>query len=109
MAVQIATDPLQVSYNVNFFKTLFFNADIYNTKYGGGGVVSREETTGLGAVKGYGTTGITGYDTATGYGTTGRTKETYGGTIKEYRESGVNMAFLDSYFSEVTHVCLFLI
>ncbi|KAJ7338773.1 hypothetical protein JRQ81_012675 [Phrynocephalus forsythii] len=78
------------------------SSDIYNTKYGGGGggVVSREETTGLGAVKGYGTTGITGYDTTTGYGTTGRTKETYGGTIKEYRESGVNMAFLDSYFSE---------
>ncbi|XP_072854986.2 desmoglein-4 [Pogona vitticeps] len=78
------------------------SSDIYHTKFGGGGggVVSREETTGLGAVKGYGTTGTIGYDTATGYGTTGRTKETYGGTIKEYRESGVNMAFLDSYFSE---------
>nr|XP_060631197.1 desmoglein-1-like [Anolis sagrei ordinatus] len=73
------------------------SSDIYTTKYDGG-MVSREETTGLGAVKGYGQT--VGYETTTGYGTTGRTKETYGGTIKEYRESGVNMAFLDSYFSE---------
>ncbi|XP_054840895.1 desmoglein-1-like [Eublepharis macularius] len=77
------------------------SSDIYTTKYGDGGVVSSEETTALGAAKGYGTTvdyGTTGYGT-TGYGTTGR-KEIYGGTIKEYRESGVNMAFLDSYFSE---------
>lgn len=58
-----------------------------------------EETTGLGAAKGYGTT--LGYGTTTGYGTMGR-KDTFGG-IKEYRESGVNMAFLDSYFSEVNH------
>ncbi|XP_042317387.1 desmoglein-1-like [Sceloporus undulatus] len=73
------------------------SSDIYTTKYDGG-MVSREETTGLGAVKGYVPT--VGYETTTGYGTTGRTKETFGGTIKEYRESGVNMAFLDSYFSE---------
>ncbi|XP_063155291.1 desmoglein-1-like [Candoia aspera] len=74
------------------------SSEIYTTKYGDGGIVSSgvEETTGLGAVKGYGTT--FGYGTTTGYGTTGR-RETFGG-IKEYRESGVNMAFLDSYFSE---------
>ncbi|KAM3840425.1 desmoglein-4-like [Vipera latastei] len=74
------------------------SSDIYATKYGDGGMVSSgvEETTGLGAAKGYGTT--LGYGTTTGYGTMGR-KDTYGG-IKEYRESGVNMAFLDSYFSE---------
>uniref|UniRef100_A0A8D2JI29 Desmoglein 1 n=1 Tax=Varanus komodoensis TaxID=61221 RepID=A0A8D2JI29_VARKO len=73
--------------------------EIYTTKYADGGMVSTgvEETTGLGTAKGYGTTA--GYGTTTGYGTTGR-KETFGGTIKEYRESGVNMAFLDSYFSE---------
>uniref|UniRef100_A0ACB8FD01 Uncharacterized protein n=2 Tax=Sphaerodactylus townsendi TaxID=933632 RepID=A0ACB8FD01_9SAUR len=72
------------------------SSDIYTTKYGDGGVVCSEETTALGAAKGYGTT--VDYGT-TGYGTTGR-KEMYGGTMKEYRESGVNMAFLDSYFSE---------
>ncbi|XP_077208636.1 desmoglein-4-like [Paroedura picta] len=72
------------------------SSDIYTTKYGDGGVVNSEETTALGAAKGYGTT--LDYGT-TGYGTTGR-KEIYGGTMKEYRESGVNMAFLDSYFSE---------
>ncbi|KAG8133552.1 hypothetical protein E2320_011323, partial [Naja naja] len=74
------------------------SSDIYTTKYGDGGMVSSgiEETTGLGATKGYGTT--LGYGTTAGYGTMGR-KDTYGG-IKEYRESGVNMAFLDSYFSE---------
>ncbi|XP_015270040.1 PREDICTED: desmoglein-1-like [Gekko japonicus] len=72
------------------------SSDIYTTKYGDGGVISSEETTALGAAKGYGTT--VDYGT-TGYGTTGR-KEIYGGTMKEYRESGVNMAFLDSYFSE---------
>ncbi|KAL7984342.1 hypothetical protein Chor_002912 [Crotalus horridus] len=54
------------------------------------------DSSGLGAAKGYGTT--LGYGTTTGYGTMGR-KDTFGG-IKEYRESGVNMAFLDSYFSE---------
>ncbi|XP_058033483.1 desmoglein-1-like isoform X1 [Ahaetulla prasina] len=74
------------------------SSDIYTTKYGDGGMVSSgiEETTGLGATKGYGT-GL-GYGTTTGYGLTGR-KDTFGG-IKEYRESSVNMAFLDSYFSE---------
>ncbi|XP_013916493.1 PREDICTED: desmoglein-1-gamma-like [Thamnophis sirtalis] len=74
------------------------SSDIYTTKYGDGGMVSSgiEETTGLGATKGYGT--ALGYGTTTGYGTMGR-KDTFGG-IKEYRESGVNMAFLDSYFSE---------
>ncbi|XP_070798431.1 desmoglein-4-like [Pituophis catenifer annectens] len=72
------------------------SSDIYTTKYGDGRIMSSgmEETTGLGTTKDYGL----GYGTTTGYGTTGR-KETYGG-IKEYRESGVNMAFLDSYFSE---------
>uniref|UniRef100_A0A8D0L7P6 Desmoglein 1 n=1 Tax=Sphenodon punctatus TaxID=8508 RepID=A0A8D0L7P6_SPHPU len=74
--------------------------NIYTNTYGGGGMVTSggvEEITGLGTVKGYGTAG--GYGTAAGYGTTGR-KESIGGTIKEYREGGVNMAFLDSYFSE---------
>ncbi|KAJ6662169.1 hypothetical protein lerEdw1_012635 [Lerista edwardsae] len=79
-------------------------SDIYATKYVDGvmGNVGVEEVTGLGAAKGYGTTveygNTAGYGTMTGYGT-GR-KEAFGGTMKEYRESGVNMAFLDSYFSE---------
>ncbi|XP_060134199.1 desmoglein-1-alpha [Zootoca vivipara] len=73
------------------------SSDIYATKYKGGVSTGVEETIGLGAVKGYGTN--VDYGATTGYGTTGR-KEAYGGTLKEYRESGVNMAFLDSYFSE---------
>lgn len=87
---------------------VFCFSDIYATKYMDGvmGNTGVEEVTGLGAAKGYGTTAeygnTVGYGTTTGYGT-GR-KETFGGTIKEYRESGVNMAFLDSYFSEVTPV-----
>lgn len=54
-----------------------------------------EETTGVG----YGTG--TGYGTAGGISGTGEAKGSVGGTIKEYREGGVNMAFLDNYFSEV--------
>uniref|UniRef100_A0A452GKP9 Cadherin Y-type LIR-motif domain-containing protein n=1 Tax=Gopherus agassizii TaxID=38772 RepID=A0A452GKP9_9SAUR len=56
-----------------------------------------EETKGLGTAVGYGTT--SGYGAATAYGTMGK-KESIGGTLREYREGGVNMAFLDSYFSE---------
>lgn len=72
-------------------------ADIYTNTYGGGGVVASgvEETTGVG----YGTG--TGYGTAGGISGTGEAKGSVGGTIKEYREGGVNMAFLDNYFSEV--------
>ncbi|NWS03594.1 DSG1A protein, partial [Motacilla alba] len=73
---------------------------IYNNTYGGGGVVASgvEETTGVG----YGTG--TGYGTAGGISGTGEAKGSIGGTIKEYREGGVNMAFLDNYFSEKAFV-----
>ncbi|KAM6410652.1 uncharacterized protein J5M81_000923 [Pluvialis apricaria] len=66
----------------------------------GGGVVASgvEETTGVG----YGTG--TGYGTAGGISGTGEAKGSIGGTIKEYREGGVNMAFLDNYFSEKAFV-----
>ncbi|XP_009074740.1 PREDICTED: desmoglein-1-like, partial [Acanthisitta chloris] len=75
-------------------------SDIYNNTYGGGGVVASgvEETTGVG----YGTG--TGYGTAGGISGTGEAKGSIGGTIKEYREGGVNMAFLDNYFSEKAFV-----
>ncbi|NWV89960.1 DSG1A protein, partial [Machaerirhynchus nigripectus] len=73
---------------------------IYNNTYGGGGVVASgvEETTGVG----YGTG--TGYGTAGGISGMGEAKGSIGGTIKEYREGGVNMAFLDNYFSEKAFV-----
>uniref|UniRef100_A0A669QPV0 Desmoglein 1 n=1 Tax=Phasianus colchicus TaxID=9054 RepID=A0A669QPV0_PHACC len=80
--------------------TYFLFADIYTNTYGGGGVVASgvEETTGVG----YGTG--TGYGTAGGISGTGEAKGSVGGTIKEYREGGVNMAFLDNYFSEKAFV-----
>uniref|UniRef100_A0A8C3L6Y6 Desmoglein 1 n=1 Tax=Chrysolophus pictus TaxID=9089 RepID=A0A8C3L6Y6_CHRPC len=76
------------------------NLYIYTNTYGGGGVVASgvEETTGVG----YGTG--TGYGTAGGISGTGEAKGSVGGTIKEYREGGVNMAFLDNYFSEKAFV-----
>ncbi|NXW22595.1 DSG1A protein, partial [Circaetus pectoralis] len=79
---------------------LFLFSDIYTNTYGGGGVVASgvEETTGVG----YGTG--TGYGTAGGISGTGEAKGSIGGTIKEYREGGVNMAFLDNYFSEKAFV-----
>ncbi|NXI72791.1 DSG1A protein, partial [Anseranas semipalmata] len=79
---------------------LFLFSDIYTNTYGGGGVVASgvEETTGVG----YGTG--TGYGTAGGISGTGEAKGSTGGTIKEYREGGVNMAFLDNYFSEKAFV-----
>ncbi|NXC38090.1 DSG1A protein, partial [Penelope pileata] len=82
----------------NLFFFLF--SDIYTNTYGGGGVVASgvEETTGVG----YGTG--TGYGTAGGISGTGEVKGSTGGTIKEYREGGVNMAFLDNYFSEKAFV-----
>lgn len=74
-------------------------SDIYTNTYGGGVVASGvEETTGVG----YGTG--TGYGTAGGISGTGEVKGSIGGTIKEYREGGVNMAFLDNYFSEKAFV-----
>ncbi|XP_014792376.1 PREDICTED: desmoglein-1-gamma-like [Calidris pugnax] len=75
-------------------------SDIYTNTYGGGGVVASgvEETTGVG----YGTG--TGYGTAGGISGTGEVKGSVGGTIKECREGGVNMAFLDNYFSEKAFV-----
>ncbi|NXI49707.1 DSG1A protein, partial [Chloroceryle aenea] len=80
--------------------SLFLFSDIYTNTYGGGGVVASgvEETTGVG----YGTG--TGYGTAGGISGTGEAKGSVGGTIKEYREGGVNMAFLDNYFSEKAFV-----
>ncbi|NWU80280.1 DSG1A protein, partial [Onychorhynchus coronatus] len=79
---------------------MFLKSEIYNNTYGGGGVVASgvEETTGVG----YGTG--TGYGTAGGISGTGEVKGSIGGTIKEYREGGVNMAFLDNYFSEKAFV-----
>ncbi|NXL90356.1 DSG1A protein, partial [Alectura lathami] len=73
---------------------LFLFSDIYTNTYGGGGVVASgvEETTGV------------GYGTAGGISGTGEVKGSIGGTIKEYREGGVNMAFLDNYFSEKAFV-----
>ncbi|KFQ90114.1 Desmoglein-1, partial [Phoenicopterus ruber ruber] len=84
----------------NSIAFLFLFSDIYTNTYGGGGgVVSGvEETTGVG----YGTG--TGYGTAGGICGTGEAKGSMGGTIKEYREGGVNMAFLDNYFSEKAFV-----
>ncbi|NXF08836.1 DSG1A protein, partial [Smithornis capensis] len=81
-------------------KRLHLTVYIYNNTYGGGGVVASgvEETTGVG----YGTG--TGYGTAGGISGTGEAKGSIGGTIKEYREGGVNMAFLDNYFSEKAFV-----
>ncbi|NXU59667.1 DSG1A protein, partial [Turnix velox] len=80
--------------------TFLLFSDIYTNTYGGGGVVASgvEETTGVG----YGTG--TGYGTAGGISGTGEVKGSVGGTIKEYREGGVNMAFLDNYFSEKAFV-----
>ncbi|NWW95733.1 DSG1A protein, partial [Rhynochetos jubatus] len=80
--------------------SFFLISDIYTNTYGGGGVVASgvEETTGVG----YGTG--TGYGTAGGISGTGEAKGSIGGTIKEYREGGVNMAFLDNYFSEKAFV-----
>lgn len=76
---------------------LLLFSDIYTNTYGGGGGVCHgvEETTGVGYATG------TGYGTAGGVSGTGEVKGSTGGTIKEYREGGVNMAFLDNYFSEV--------
>ncbi|NWI92276.1 DSG1A protein, partial [Pitta sordida] len=78
----------------------FLFSDIYNNTYGGGGGVASgvEETTGVGYGVG------TGYGTAGGISGTGEAKGSIGGTIKEYREGGVNMAFLDNYFSEKAFV-----
>nr|XP_009687719.1 PREDICTED: desmoglein-1-like [Struthio camelus australis] len=75
-------------------------SDIYTNTYGGGGGVPSgvEDTTAVG----YGTG--TGYGTAGGISGTGEAKGSCGGTIKEYREGGVNMAFLDNYFSEKAFV-----
>uniref|UniRef100_A0A8C8RNM6 Desmoglein 1 n=1 Tax=Pelusios castaneus TaxID=367368 RepID=A0A8C8RNM6_9SAUR len=75
------------------------HSDIYTNTYGQGHVVTSglEETKGLGTAVDYGTTKR--YGAATAYGTMG-IKDSLGGTVKEYREGGVNMAFLDSYFSE---------
>ncbi|XP_019402923.1 PREDICTED: desmoglein-1-like [Crocodylus porosus] len=78
-------------------------SDIYTNAYGGGVTAGSgfEETTGLG-------TGhlTTDYGTATGYATAGAISGTmdkkgvFGGTVKEYREGGMNMTFLENYFSE---------
>uniref|UniRef100_A0A8B9ZG91 Cadherin domain-containing protein n=1 Tax=Anas platyrhynchos TaxID=8839 RepID=A0A8B9ZG91_ANAPL len=81
-------------------KRLHLSRNIYTNTYGGGGGVCHgvEETTGVGYATG------TGYGTAGGVSGTGEVKGSTGGTIKEYREGGVNMAFLDNYFSEKAFV-----
>ncbi|NXX87682.1 DSG1 protein, partial [Centropus bengalensis] len=95
---RVSTSHVAKTYRRIIFTFLFL--DIYTNTYGGGGVVASgvEETTGVG----YGTG--TGYGTAGGISGTGEAKGSIGGTIKEYREGGVNMAFLDNYFSEKAFV-----
>uniref|UniRef100_A0A8D0EH22 Desmoglein 1 n=1 Tax=Strix occidentalis caurina TaxID=311401 RepID=A0A8D0EH22_STROC len=94
---RVSTSHVSKTRTVTF---LILLSDIYTNTYGGGGVVASgvEETTGVG----YGTG--TGYGTAGGISGTGEAKGSIGGTIKEYREGGVNMAFLDNYFSEKAFV-----
>ncbi|NXL33791.1 DSG1A protein, partial [Glaucidium brasilianum] len=93
-------DRVSTSRSTGTVTLLILFSDIYTNTYGGGGVVASgvEETTGVG----YGTG--TGYGTAGGISGTGEAKGSIGGTIKEYREGGVNMAFLDNYFSEKAFV-----
>ncbi|NXT49789.1 DSG1 protein, partial [Pluvianellus socialis] len=93
-------DRVSTSHSMGRITFVFLFSDIYTNTYGGGGVVASgvEETTGVG----YGTG--TGYGTAGGISGTGEVKGSIGGTIKEYREGGVNMAFLDNYFSEKAFV-----
>ncbi|NWI70858.1 DSG1 protein, partial [Todus mexicanus] len=79
---------------------LFLFSDIYTNTYGGGGGIASgvEETTGVGYGAG------TGYGTAGGISGTGEVKGSIGGAMKDYREGGVNMTFLDNYFSEKAFV-----
>nr|XP_004484226.2 desmoglein-4 [Dasypus novemcinctus] len=74
------------------------SSEIYTNTYAGGGTVEGgasgvELNTGLGTAAGLVAVGAAG---------TMRRSSTMG-TLREYSESGVNMAFLDSYFSEKAH------
>uniref|UniRef100_K7FA22 Desmoglein-1 n=1 Tax=Pelodiscus sinensis TaxID=13735 RepID=K7FA22_PELSI len=67
---------------------------IYTNTRGGTAInTGMKETSGLETAVDYGRFPI--YGTTSGY-----RKESVGGTLQEYREGGVNMAFLDSYFAE---------
>ncbi|XP_045383327.1 desmoglein-4 [Lemur catta] len=71
-------------------------SEIYNNTYAGGGTVEGgvsgvELNTALGTATGLVAGGATG---------TMRKRSSTMGTLREYADTGVNMAFLDSYFSE---------
>ncbi|KGL72649.1 Desmoglein-1, partial [Tinamus guttatus] len=98
---RVSTSHVSKAHDHLYLQMTFFSfSEIYTNTYGGGGVVASgvEDTTAVG----YGTG--TGYGTAGGISGTGEAKGSCGGTIKEYREGGVNMAFLDNYFSEKAFV-----
>uniref|UniRef100_F7AHJ2 Desmoglein 4 n=1 Tax=Ornithorhynchus anatinus TaxID=9258 RepID=F7AHJ2_ORNAN len=72
------------------------SSEIYTNTYAGGGIVEGgisgiELNTGAGEAMGLG---------AAGYSGTTRRRSSTMGTFREFAETGVNMAFLDSYFSE---------
>ncbi|XP_006113663.2 desmoglein-1 [Pelodiscus sinensis] len=70
------------------------SSGIYTNTRGGTAInTGMKETSGLETAVDYGRFPI--YGTTSGY-----RKESVGGTLQEYREGGVNMAFLDSYFAE---------
>ncbi|XP_002713485.1 desmoglein-4 [Oryctolagus cuniculus] len=72
------------------------SSEIYNNTYAGGGTVEGgvsgvELNTGLGTAAGLVAGGAVG---------TTRKRSSTMGTLREYADTGVNMAFLDSYFTE---------
>ena len=72
--------------------------EIYTNTYAGGGTVEGgvsgvELNTGVGTATGMVAAGATG---------TLRKRSSTIGTLREYQDTGMNMAFLDSYFSEVS-------
>ncbi|XP_074841551.1 desmoglein-1-like [Carettochelys insculpta] len=73
------------------------NMDIYTNTCERRVTTGLEETTGVGTAVAYGPSNTFGAGSS--YGKIG-IKGSSGGTLKEHREGGVNMAFLDSYFSE---------
>lgn len=77
-------------------------AEIYTNTYAGGGTVE-------GGVSGVELNTATAMVTAEGLATGGaaagasRKRSSTMGTLREFADPGLNVAFLDSYFSEVTH------